>query len=184
MRKSVLESIQNRTCDALSARLTMQEALAVSIAAAVPRERGDIFGMLLDFSKWEVAVKHADTIAPTDSEWDVLFGQTLCEINQSAIESVAKETQFESCTQSIENALRCTLMEKKARDSWSNIAVKASCYVALHSEDAEARMASCMGGIVRADSRRLDDIRCMVEDEGGDILVLTKVAIALGKAIT
>tara|TARA_B100001094_G_scaffold332287_2_gene403739 strand:- start:1318 stop:1875 length:558 start_codon:yes stop_codon:yes gene_type:complete len=184
MRSDVLTSIHTRTCEALGARLTSQEALAVSVAASAPRERADVFGMLLNSVQSKAAMKHADKIAPTDSEWEALFGKDCSAVNNCReMTEVATESHFDTCHKNIEEALRCSLMESKSNEAWSRLVTKASCYVALHSEDAEARMSACLGGIVRADSRRLDDVRSNIEDGGADCLVLTKVVIALARSV-
>ena len=184
MRSAVLTNIHTRTCEVLGARLTTHEALAVSIAASALRERDDVFGMLLNLAQSKAAMKHADKIAPTDSEWEALFGKDCSTVNNCReMAEVARESHFDTCHKNIQEALRCSLMESKSKDAWSRLVTKASCYVALHSEDAEARISACLGGIVRADSRRLDDVRSNIEDDGADCLVLTKVVIALARSV-
>lgn len=184
MGSDVLNKIQTRTCEALGARLTARDSLAVCIAASAPRERDDVFGMLLNSAQSKAAMQHAKEIAPTDSEWEALFGKDFSTVNNCReMAEVATELHFDTCHKNIEEALRCSLMESKSKDAWSRLVTKASCYVALHSEDAETRISACLGGIVRADSRRLDDVRSNIEDDGADCLTLTKVVIALARSV-
>jgi hypothetical protein len=184
MGSDVLNKIQTRTCEALGARLTARDSLAVCIAASAPRERDDVFGMLLNSAQSKAAMQHAKEIAPTDSEWEALFGKDFSTVNTCReMAEVATEIHFDTCHKNIEEALRCSLMESKSKDAWSRLVTKASCYVALHSEDAETRISACLGGIVRADSRRLDDVRSNIEDDGADCLTLTKVVIALARSV-
>ena len=83
----------------------------------------------------------------------------------------------------MESSLRCSLEEVKAREAWARPVTKVACYLALHAEDAEARIATCLGGIVRADSRRIDEVKSGVEDVGGNAMLLTQSVLAMASSV-
>ena len=183
MLEKLLEKIQNRVSDEIDSRVSVQESLAISIAASLPRDRDDILGMLLNKAQYEAAVTNSEKLALIDSEWQVLFGKHNSLTRDSEFKALSTEPLFHDSKNSLENALRCTLMEKNAQIAWSSVTTNVCCYVALHAENTEALISTCLGGIVRADSRRLDEVRSEIEDSESDHMLLTKLIIALSKSV-
>ena len=175
--------IHARTCTALASTLQLNEALAVSLAAAAPRDCDAVFGMLLNSAQAKSATKHAKTIAITDEEWKTLFGKECAPMRDGGVRELISEKAFGEISSELEAALRCTFVEVQSKQAWERPHIKLACYLALHSDDSEGRVSACLGGIVRADSRRLDDVRSGVEDCGGDYMRLTKTVIALSNAV-
>ncbi len=182
-RTDVLEGIRSRVCTAMGFTLTAQEAIAVSLAATAPRDREAIFGMLLNNIQARVALKSPDSVALTDTEWEFIFGRTASTVRDGGLASFLKDKTFSECHQQLEGALRCSLVEAQSKVAWAKPLTKAACYLALHSEDTEARISACLGGIVRADSRRLDDVRSSIEDGEVDHMLLAKVVLSVAKSI-
>ena len=83
----------------------------------------------------------------------------------------------------IENALRCSLVEMSAQRAWKRPISKISCFVALHTESAEELIGCVLGGLVKADVRRLDDVRSEVEDATTDCMLLTRSVLALASSV-
>jgi hypothetical protein len=183
-RVEILEGIRTRVCSEIKHTLTPHEAVAVSLAATAPRDRDVVFGMLLNNTQAKNATRSSDSIAPTDIEWAFVFGdKTAPIVRDGGLVGLTREEAFAGCHQQLEAALRCSLMETRSKMAWDKALTKAGCYLALHSEDAESRVAACLGGIVRADSRRLDDVRSSIEDGNVDHMLLAKVVLAIAESI-
>lgn len=89
---------------------------------------------------------------------------------------------FKKFVSSFESDLKCTLMERDQKLAWAVPAVRVLVYVALHSEvDTEERVNCSIGGVVRADTRRLEDVRASLEDAmdiyslGASVLTLSQL---------
>lgn len=182
-RTDVIDGIRNRVCTTMGFTLTAHEAVAVSLAATAPRDREAVFGMLLNNIQAKIAARSPDSVSPTDAEWEFIFGKTAMTIRDGGLASFAKEATFSEYHQQLEAALRCSLMEAQSKVAWGKPLIKAACYLALHSDDTESRVAACLGGIVRADSRRLDDVRSTIEDGDVDHMLLSKVVLSIAKSI-
>lgn len=182
-RTDVLEGIRDRVCSAIGSTLTAQDAIAVSLAATAPRDREAVFGMLLNNTQARVASRSPDSVALTDAEWEFIFGKTASTVRDGGIVGFFKDKTFFECHQQLEGALRCSLVETQSKVAWAKPLTKAACYLALHSEDTESKVAACLGGIVRADSRRLDDVRSSIEDGDVDHMLLAKVVLSIVKSI-
>lgn len=107
-------------------------------------------------------------IAVTAAEWAAL------------VESPAGGAAFdERLAERLKAALPCTLSEKGPAERWGRRPVRAACVLALYLEDAEARVGAALGGLVRADSRRLEELVAEVEEEPPDLLHVCDLAAAL-----
>lgn len=177
-RKEIIDAIRNRVCSAMGLTLTTKEALAVSLAATATRDREVVFGMLLNTTQTKIATRSSDSIAPTDAEWASLFETTPNIACDGTLARFSTDNTFSKYHQQLESALRCSLVEEKSKMAWSKPLTKAACYLALHSEDTETRIKACLGVLVRADSRRLDDVRSGIEDGEVDHMLLSKVVLS------
>ena len=79
----------------------------------------------------------------------------------------------------LETALPCTLSEKGPSERWRKRPVRAACVLALYLEETEALLGAALGGMVRSDSRRLEELVAEVEDEQPDLLHVCDLAAAL-----
>tara|TARA_B110000046_G_scaffold183669_1_gene220277 strand:+ start:984 stop:1439 length:456 start_codon:yes stop_codon:yes gene_type:complete len=147
------------------------------------RDRDIVFGMLLNSINAKTAVSKASVIAMKDSEWALLFGKFSSVVRDGGFVSLLAEKTLSECSNTLERALRCSLIEAKSKLSWQRSFTKAACYLALHAEDTEVLISECLGGIVRADSRRLDDFRSSIEDGDIDHMLISKVTIALARSV-
>ena len=66
----------------------------------------------------------------------------------------------------ITGAIRCTAAESEQGARYERPWTKALCYVAVHLEDADAALTSALGTLVRADARRMEELREQLDDDG------------------
>lgn len=178
-----MRELHARVCDCIGSTLSDSEAVAVAVAASAVRDFDEILEVLLNGVQAKRAVASAHNLAITDKEWEALFGKDCVVARDGGMSEIAASADFVQLSDSLASAMRCSLVEQQSRNAWARPVARLGCYVALHAEAAEERVASCLGGLVRADSRRLDDVRSEIEDGGTDHLLLCKVVIALGKAV-
>ena len=183
-RASVVAKLKSRVADNLCSTIVEKDAVALCIAAALPREREELLGFLLNDKLCRVAISCADTLSINSTEWKELFGKDRGAISESHAVSVLKESAFAERLDSLGNALRCSLDEHDLNAQWKRATSKLSCIVALHTDSVEDFVSYVLGGIVRGDVRRLDDVRCSVEEEDTDTLLLCKGILALAACVT
>lgn len=87
-----------------------------------------------------------------------------CVTNSSVnANNLVSEDHAQDAIFSIESALRCTLEEDRQCSHWQKAAVRVSCALAMYFEEPLAFVDSCVWGVVRADNRRLEEVRRAVE---------------------
>ena len=181
-KKDALLSIQTRVSNLVSANLSPANCLSVALAASLPRDREDVFGVFLTNNLVRVANTHASSLAIHDSEWDALFGKNASVRVYKDLEKLVTDENFLPHASCIEDALRCSLTEPVAKVAWKSPVSKLGIYVSLYMDQTEERISPVLGGLVRADTRRLDDLRSTAEDLPTDHFLLSKAIIALSDA--
>ena len=83
----------------------------------------------------------------------------------------------------LEEALVCTLGEAAPAGIWKkHPGVRLAAAVALHrDEDATEALSAVLGGLVAADSRRVEDLKTSIEDAGVDLIYVSEAVSALGE---
>jgi hypothetical protein len=183
LRAEIVEAVSERVNAALGSTLSGHECLAVAIAAACPRDRAGVLGLLATPAQLRRLEGREDAVKLHRAEWSALFGRGAPGASEGGVAAVLAEPHVQGLLRSLEDSLRCSLLERDAKAAWYLPLARLSCYLSLHTEEAEELVAACLGGVVRSDSRRFDDVRSSVEEAGGDELVLTRAAIALSKAV-
>ena len=118
-------------------------------------------------------------------EWEAVFSRSSCRIIRSdRVAALVKRPQFLRECNMIEAALSCTLAEEEQRRAWTSPMTKVAAFVALHSStDTEGKLSSILGAIVRADARRLEDLRATAEETGPDVVLLASAVDGLVHAV-
>jgi len=183
-RVTAVSAIKERVEKLVSSNIKDSDCVALALASTFPRDRDEVFGMLLSNSVCKTALKHADELAMTQAEWNLLFGKEGSFVSEGSARPVASDRDFEPYAVSIAGALRCSLTEVASKEQWQRATSKLSCYVAMHTDYAEDWIASVLGGIVKADTRRLDDVRSSIEDNDTDCMLLSKTVLAMAQCVT
>lgn len=182
-RESAIQEVRSRVRDALGTRLGSQECLAVALAASCARDRDAVLGFLLSTAAHRSVTRHLDSVALSKAEWQTFFGSKNMLPSTAALADVCKDPSFPEQERQLASALRCSLVEAVSREKWKTTASRVACYVALHSENAEEHISACLDGLVKSDSRRLDEVRSLLEDEGADEMLLSKAVLALSECV-
>jgi len=182
-RINVVSQIKWRVTGCVSSSINDLDCIALALAASFPHDQDEIFGVLLSNSVCNTALENANRLAITQAEWDVLFGKEGSFVSEEHAKLVVLDKDFEPYSVSIEAALRCSLTEQVAKKQWQRYTSRLSCYAALHTDVAEEWIGSVLGGIVKADTRRLDDVRSSIEDTDTDCMLLSRAVIALAQCV-
>lgn len=182
-RVQVLGRARERACAALETTLTTSESLVVALSASAPRDCEVANGLLLNRTHAALATRRQASLALSADEWAVLLGHDSECPNDGALLRIAADGDLRACTDALESALRCSLSETQARRAWQRPLVRVACYLALHADDTEGKVAACLGGFVRGDSRRLDEVRSEVEDGEADHMLLCRAVLSLSTAL-
>lgn len=187
-----LQCIRERTRAFISISLTDFDALNISIVCGMIESVA-----LLEYTQERTvradSIAAQEKLAITDDEFIVLFGT----VDPAALRprqssgDTKRILEYENLAESreyrkrIETALITTLLEDSQKKAWhSSAAIRVAAQVALcRSTDAAACLSSVIGGMVRADRRRIDDLRCTIEDDGLDIMVVAQAAAALAASV-
>lgn len=161
----VAERIRVRIAGGVSRCIAKQEALLIGLCASCHSAQ-DLVDFLLDRNlARELSLLKLSEIAITAREFDALFAGFRPMCVEPAVQALRGEALKSFVTQ-FQKQLECTLIESDQKAVWSLPQVRVLVYFALHTEmDTEERVACALGGVVRADLRRLEDLRASLESE-------------------
>lgn len=181
-RSEALKAIKRRVWKTISTNVKDIDCLAVAVAAALPRDREEIIGFILDNNTSNSALRNADSIRITEQEWNILFGLGSLSCRDGRAAQIVSKASFAAHANLIHTALRCTLTEASAQASWSRPLSKLSCFVSLYTDSTETMLYSTLGQLISADVRRLDDVRSAVEEQETDHMLLCECILAMASA--
>lgn len=182
-RLDAVEAIKQRVWANVSASISDSDAVGIALSAGMSRDANDVLGVLLGSAHANTAYEQKAKLQITEPEFEVLFGSASLVTNPKSLTPTLTDPDFKNNEQTINSALRCSLEEQAARKAWGRSITKLACYYALHTDNTEEKIGVCLGGLVRADSRRIDDVRSCVEDEGANTLLLCNAVISLAGAV-
>lgn len=182
-RAAVVSAMRDRVEKNLTSTLSDADSVAVCIAAGFSRDRDEVFGVILNNNLCKVVASCADSLVVLPEEWAALFGKDCTFTKESSLTKVLTDDKFKALTGSISDALRCSLTEAGAKAAWQRATSRLSCYLALHTDCTEELVSHVLGGLVRADTRRLDEVRSTVEDQATDCMLLSMSVIALANCV-
>jgi hypothetical protein len=159
------------------------EALTVGLAASCSNGK-QVIELLADRqTAKELCALKATDIGMTFAEFSALFSN-FRPVRTDAIVPVLGDGAFKRFVASVQQQLACTIEERDQKQAWSQAVVRVLVYVAMHSEfETEERVGCAMGGVVRADLRRLEDLRAAHEGDAMDVLSVGSSIAALVKCL-
>lgn len=180
-RQIAVQRIRSRVVPILGQWLNAVECVQVSIACAC-KEPVPVLGVLLPKDKTALVAAHIQELAIQEEEWSALFGIDSRHGRVQSATSFAQTTAFVQSIEAMESALRCTLAESSPKAAWKRAVTRLATYVAMQFANHEDAVASVLGCVVRADTRRVDELRSIMEERGQDTLAVLEMINALGEA--
>ena len=180
-----LQAVRGVTHSSLSG----DDALAACVVCVVISEsKSDLLSMVLTGPQsCEEDVRHA--AAPlTWASWHTLLNPTLyhlqhvrtvASVRAAEVGGVLQQASCRELCQQLRDALRCTLSERAPHEAFCIPFVQLACVVALHCDAFEERIKSCLGELVHADTRRLEELHSAVTDDGTDDIMLLQCIMRL-----
>ena len=159
------------------------ECVQMAIACAM-RDSSEMLDFLFSASVAKEAQKDTNGLMLTIGEWSALFGSQARPTRVTPVEALCSNYQFQTSVRAVQNALRCTVDERDIAPQWSRPVTKAACVLAMHTETHEDFLESALGSVVKADARRLDDLREALETEGTDVMMIAAAIVALAQIVT
>lgn len=174
--------IKSRVAEHVGSWLSDHEAVSIAIAAAT-RVSEETLEYLFSPVVAKKAIEKTKTLAATADEWDALFGADTRPLRVSPLEPLGRDAEFAQAVKDVGDALRTTVEEAEQKQIWGRQMTQAACTIAMHIDQHETYVSSCMGNIVRSDLRRLEDLQCKLEDDGPDAMLIGCTLTALSKCV-
>ena len=178
----MLTDIRTRVHGHVGSWLKDHECIQVALCASL-REPEEPTEFLFRKEIARAILEKKRQLATNAHEWDALFGALAVAHSPSKVEKLASDEDFNSMLARMEIALRCTTEEKELKQTWARGWTKAACVIAMHTDSHEDLVASSVGSVVRADSRRLEELRNEIDDDEAETMMLSSAIVALSQAI-
>ena len=182
-RVTAVAAIRARVAERIGPWVKDPECVQMALASAM-REPGEMLEFLFSRTVAKEAHKNAKSIAMTIGEWGALVGSQSRVTKPAPVEVLCDDKAFKAGIQQVQNALRCTVEERDIAPTWSRAVTKTACVLAMHTENHEDFLESALGSVVKADARRLDDLRETLEQEGTDTMAMAAAIVALAEIVT
>jgi hypothetical protein len=182
-RTEVLGPLRARACKAAGSKLDDKLALQLAIACAM-READDVVEFIAPRHVAKQVLGQASEVAITPAEWESVFGRQMPPLRDGGVTAVVQSSEFQPEIVAIGEALKCTVAEQEQSAQYARAWTRALCYVGMHLNESDSALESTLGNLVRADGRRMDELRENLDDEGVDTMLMTKVLTALADSVT
>lgn len=183
-RLKAVQNIRGKVTEVAGGFLTDCECVQAAIATSL-RDADELLGALFNRSTARTLVAHTDDLKISSIEWEALFGPLAKPISDQALAAVAVEEDFQTTSRRLGSALRCTIGEAAESRTWARLLTRGSVLLAAHlDENNEEFMELALGTVVKADSRRLEELRAELEDEDMPLLTISNLIVALARAVT
>ena len=155
----------------LTRRPSDQTSLELGLACSLTK-KDELVEFMLTKDASREARASSGTVSP--SEWTALFlGARHTNVQQAA--KVAALPAFLEFVPKMEACLQHTLKESEQSRNWKQPVVKLLVFLALNAKHGAEEKVSCViGHLVRADARRLEDVRTEWEEDGPNAMLLAQ----------
>jgi hypothetical protein len=182
-RQVAVAAIRARVALTIGSWVKDPECIQMATACAM-RESADMLEFLFSGTVAKEALKHSKGLMMTIGEWNALFGAHSRANRTTPVEELCAAECFQQPIRNVQGALRCTVEERDIAPQWARPVTKAACVFAMHTENHEDFLESALGSVVKADARRLDDLREQLEQEGTDTMTMAAAIVALAEIVT
>lgn len=183
-RVATVERIHERIATIVERELSVRDCVAVALSCTLIKNREEVVSFLLNRIDARKVSNNFEKAVLTSEEWATLYGKGAAATNNAAFDSLVKDCVFLKTKETLESAMRCTLDERACQECWERPLSVAACQLAIHTGNAEDWITTSLGGFVRGDSRRLDDVVCEMEDTNFNTMVLAETALSLASAVS
>ena len=122
-------------------------------------------------------------LALTTDEWKSCFGVDSCATREEGLQASCPTRSFKGAGK-LALALRCTIGEPFQGAAWKRPWSQAAALLSVHSEDPEPLLTATLGDLVRADLRRLEDLRVETEEHGVETMLLSQLVVGMSRCVS
>lgn len=176
-RAAVFAPLRERVAAVVTQKLDDAGALQLALACAL-RDPEAVVGFMFSSLVARQVRGSAHKLALTRDEWDALFGGAATPLRDGGL-NVVQSPEFRTPLHQMAQALRCTISETKQASVWARPWSQALAHVAVHLREPDVALESVLGAVVRADSRRLEELHASIDDDGYDTILMSSVLVAL-----
>jgi len=182
VRQATVSGIRDRITKHISSYLPDTQIVALALAAST-RSAQDLVEFLFPREVSTPALANIDDVKISQLEFDRLFGDGAQITRVGEIVKLQKTTAFKVLSDRVQKALRCTTGEDEVATRWQRPLVRAVSLLAVHMGNHDAALSVCLGGVVAADGRRIDDL---IESLDADVetMALANTIVAIANAVT
>jgi hypothetical protein len=181
-RAEVLRPLRDRVCKVAGSRLEERLALQLSIACAM-RESGDLVEFIAPRHVAAAVLERCGELAMTPEEWGGVFGHHLVPLREGGVAEAVRSSEFVSEIEALGEALRCTVSEPEQGSRYARAWGRALCYVGMHLSESDLALESVLGNVVRADGRRIEEMRERLDTDGSNTILIAKIIQALSDSV-
>lgn len=181
-RANVIAKIRERMVAHVSERLTDRQAIQLAVSSAM-RDSGDIIEWSLPAPLAKAALRKLPTIKISTDEWATLFGASTQPIRDGGLGKVVGSPEFIPQALALQNALKTTIGEREQKAAWERPWCRALIYVSMHMEFADDALVAVLGTVIRADGRRIEDLRAQIDDNGPETVLVTACIESLSASL-
>ncbi len=185
-RTEILGPLKARVTRLVGSRVDDDSALQLALACAM-RDGEDLVGFLCSKNVSATAMRHRAEIAITPAEWEGLFGQQSAAVRDGGVGQLVTSAEFQPAQARLSEALRCTIAERDQGAQFQRAWTKALCHIGMHFENSDTPLEATLGSIVRADARRLEELREQLDDDAhygrSDTMLMGQLVIAVAKSV-
>jgi len=180
------ESVHARVVRVVHVPLSMEGAIETALCCGTSDAR-ELVEYSHDRAVRASIVANAPGLAMSLAEFRILFGaETKPRHAKPAAAALLAYEESEEATglrKQLEMALTQTLAEEAQFARWQSARTRVAAGVAMHrKDDYQEALEAVLGEVVRADLRRLDDLRdTVVEEQGVDIMLVSRAISALSQ---
>jgi hypothetical protein len=166
----IAHRIRARIGNGVSRLITDVEVLTIGIAASCGNAQALLEYLLDRHLSRELSRLRLLDIAISLPEFQALF-TSFRPLRNEPVAAVLQDSAFKTFVSQLQTQLQCTVLERDQKAAWSLMPTRVLTYVAIHAEvDTEERVSCALGGVVRADLRRLEDLRASLEADAMDVM--------------
>lgn len=180
-RQLAVATIRARVAPVGGSWLSDSECVQIALACKC-RGSVDLLGVLFNRHVTALLSTQIANLAITDLEWRALFGHEVSHTRTADVTDITRSDRFRSETEKVVAAMRSTVVEATQKAAWQRPVTRVGAYICLHFDNHEDAMEATMGGLVRSDLRRLEDLCAEMEDRGVDTMELAAMISALSVA--
>ena len=182
-RQATVASVRDKVHRLVGSWLKDEECMQIALSCGT-RDPDNLLGFLFNANVARAGHANAGELALTTDEWKSCFGVESRAVREEGLQSVVSNQEFQKGAGKLALALRCTIAEPFQGAVWKRYWSQAAALLSVHSEEPEPLLTAPLGDLVRADLRRLEDLRVETEEHGVETMLLSQLVVGMSRCVS